>query len=217
LATPREDFEARVRELLAFIHHVERQSQESPQDDGPMIGQTLRAAAYLMTYNMVEATARNVVCAIFDRLSTERVSFDEVRTELKSVILRHARQKNPDELAPKLLLIATDIFIEAFDAEQLFGGNVDARELRKTAKMLGYSEHTHTDGAALLTIKTNRNDLAHGHKTFSELGRDVSVSELRQHVARAVWYMRAVLRNVEAYLVAGEYLAYSQSNPAGAE
>jgi hypothetical protein len=64
----------------------------------------------------------------------------------------------------------------------LFSGNIDAREIRETAKSYGFSDKTDgmktQNGNDLLKIKTNRNDLAHGDKSFSDVGKDASAEEL---------------------------------------
>ncbi|MDB4988889.1 MAG: hypothetical protein JWN04_4067 [Myxococcaceae bacterium] len=56
-------------------------------------------------------------------------------------------------------------------------------------------------------MKNHRNDLAHGVKAFSELGRDIAVEDLRSHVAHAIVHMRSMLGDIELYLDSKAYLA----------
>ena len=57
-----------------------------------------------------------------------------------------------------------------------------------------------------MIIKSKRNDLAHGNKSFGEVGRDVSIRELIQYKNETIEYMRAILQNIEEYLTDQQYL-----------
>ncbi|MDJ0636882.1 MAG: MAE_28990/MAE_18760 family HEPN-like nuclease, partial [Xenococcaceae cyanobacterium MO_188.B29] len=97
-----------------------------------------------------------------------------------------------------------------FDKEKLFSGNIDARKIKQTAEIYGFSYKTDPkktqDGYDLLKIKTNRNDLAHGFKSFEEVGRDASADELLQIKKRVICYLREILQNIETYISKQEYL-----------
>jgi hypothetical protein len=205
----REDFRQRASELLVYLHHVVQVTESAQTDRQKALGRSLRAATYLVTYNLIEATARNTVRAVFDRLGGEAVSFDVLSLQLKRLLLAHAKLRSSDQLAVSFGSIATDIVTKVFDPSVLFAGNVDAKKLRETAKKVGYRPNwsTQSVAATLLTVKTHRNDLAHGNKSFDEIGRDATVTDLRNHVAGAIRYMREVMRNVEQFLANREYLA----------
>ena len=81
--------------------------------------------------------------------------------------------------------------------------------MRRTAKQIGYKLNSTTRKAepALLAVKNNRNDLAHGNKTFSEVGWDATVPDLRRHANQAILYMCEVMRNVERFVKNREYLS----------
>ena len=51
-----------------------------------------------------------------------------------------------------------------------------------------------------------RNDLAHGNKSFSEVGRLVSISDLLKIKDEVIEYIGQILRNIELYLNSKEYL-----------
>lgn len=99
---------------------------------------------------------------------------------------------------------------DRFDKEKLFSGNIDARKIRKTSEMYGFSCKTNSqktkDGSDLLTVKTNRNDLAHGFKSFEEVGRDATADELLEIKKRVISYLKGILENIESYLSNKEYL-----------
>lgn len=172
---------------------------------------TLKATAFLLLYNLVESTMRNAIEAIFEEISNRSISFDELRSELKSIIIKNFKQNySTDNLMENITLISVDIISVTFDKSKLFSGNLDARKIRDTARDYGFSSQTNSrktrDGIDLLKIKTNRNDLAHGFKSFNDIGKDTSVEDLLAIETRVVSYLREILQNIETYLDNQEYL-----------
>jgi hypothetical protein len=51
--------------------------------------------------------------------------------------------------------------------------------------------------------------LAHGFKSFTEVGRDKTADELLAIESRVVKYLSQILQNIEAYLENHEYLDVS--------
>ncbi|MFQ4142999.1 MULTISPECIES: MAE_28990/MAE_18760 family HEPN-like nuclease [Chlorogloeopsis] len=173
---------------------------------------TLKASGFLLLYNLVESTMRNAIEAIFDELSSQGVSFDEVRPELKKVVLKNLKKCNPDKILDNITVISLDIISACFDKEDLFSGNIDGRLVKDIASQYGFSYKTNAikteNGTDLWTIKTNRNDLAHGIKSFTEVGRDKTADELLTIKSKVIRYLRQILLNIELYLVNKEYLNY---------
>ena len=93
----------------------------------------------------------------------------------------------------------------------MFSGNIDARKIKETAEAYGFSYQTTArktqDGNDLLKIKTNRNDLAHGFKSFEEVGKDATAEDLLQIKKRVICYLREILQNIEDYILRKEYLS----------
>ena len=153
---------------------------------------------------------RNVIESIFDRLRNDDVSYDQIRPELKKVVLRNIKKRNPDKIFLSKKSISVDIITAGFDKEDLFSGNIDGRKIRDTAAEYGFSHSTDPfktgNGMDLFTIKANRNDLAHGIKSFTEVGRDKTVDELLEIKNKTISYLRQILKNIEIYLDNQEYL-----------
>jgi hypothetical protein len=55
-------------------------------------------------------------------------------------------------------------------------------------------------------VRENRNDLAHGIKSFEEVGRDKTIEELIGIKEELVEYLRQILENIQDYLEKQEYL-----------
>ncbi len=175
------------------------------------LAKTLKATGFLLLYNLIESTIRNAIEAIFDNIAEQKVSFDDLRDEIKKIIIQNFKNnKSTDNLLKRINNIAVDIISASFDKEKLFSGNIDARKIKQTADIYGFSYKTDAkktqDGNDLLKIKTNRNDLAHGFKSFEEVGRDASADELLQIKKRVICYLREILQNIETYIFKQEYL-----------
>ena len=153
---------------------------------------------------------RNIIEAIFDQLRSEGISYDEIRPELKKVVLKNLKKRNPDEVFSSIAAISVDIISAGFDKKDLFSGNLDGKKIRETAAEYGFShltDHTKTgSGSDLLTVKANRNDLAHGIKSFAEIGRDKTADELLEIKKKVIRYLKQILKNIETYLYNKDYL-----------
>ena len=182
----------------------------------PELLKTLKASGFLLLYNLVEATMRNVIEAIFDKLRSEGISYDEIRPELKKMVLKNLKKRNPDKILSSIVAISVDIITAGFDKEDLFSGNIDGKKIRETATEYGFSHSTDClktgDGSDLLTVKTNRNDLAHGVKSFTEVGRDYAADNLLEIKNKVIRYLKQILQNIETYLDNAEYLDASAAN-----
>lgn len=176
----------------------------------PQLSNTLKASAYLLLYNLVESSMRNAIEAIFKELQSQQVPFDRIKPELKKIVLQNFKRQNPDKVLVQIRDISLDIIAVGFDKEELFSGNIDGLLIRKIAKSYGFSSRTDYakthDGIDLLSVKTNRNDLAHGVKSFAEVGKDKTADELIEVKNKVVNYLRQILENIETYLVNKEYL-----------
>jgi hypothetical protein len=171
----------------------------------------LKASGFLLLYNLVEATMRNAIEAIFDELQNQGVSYDQIRPELKKIVLKNLKKRDPNEIFSSITTtISIDIIKAGFKKEDIFSGNLDSRKIRKTATEYGFSYLTNhsktTNGSDLLTIKKNRNDLAHGSKSFAEIGKDQTVDDLLKIQYKTIRYLRKILENIEQYLLNRDYL-----------
>ena len=61
------------------------------------------------------------------------------------------------------------------------------------------------DGNDLLTVKTTRNDLAHGSKSFAEVGRNFTILDIVRIKDKVIAYLSAMLANVSVYIQQQDY------------
>lgn len=215
----RREFEERKKEIRRYLKFIARLDSKKIQlsesgsserayehSEEQELLKTLKANLFLLLYNLIEATTKNSIEAIFDRLSRESVSFDVCRSELKQVVLKNLKGHSVDKIHVSLGSIANDIITKTFRKDNLFSGNVDERKIRETAENYGFA-HPRANGNELLTVKSMRNDLAHGDKTFSAVGADYDVPRLRKIALQVFKYLGEFIKNIELYLKSKLYLA----------
>lgn len=224
------DFNARAQEVndyFIFLESLEKKTTklavfDTPstykiQSLDPELAKTLKANGFLLLYNLVESTMRNAIEAIFDEFKIQAVSFDHLRPKIKMIILQNLKNRSPNKIYLTINQLSTDIITATFEREELFSGNVDAKLIKETAEKYDFSYKTDAkktkNGQNLVVIKRNRNDLAHGIKSFEEVGRDQTIEELLEIKEEVVEYLRQILENIRDYLDKKEYLELPIGNP----
>ncbi|VEP16910.1 conserved hypothetical protein [Hyella patelloides LEGE 07179] len=144
-------------------------------------------------------------------MNNQNISFDDLKKDIKKIIVKNFKKnKETDTLLDVINNISLDIISASFDKEQLFSGNIDARKIKQVAKDYSFSCKTNgrktRDGIDLLKIKTNRNYLAHGFKSFKDVGKENTAEELLEIKKRVICYLREILQNIEDYISKKEYL-----------
>ena len=217
--TVQQDFQTRAAEIenyfrfvkslddgTADLHAAGGTSPAMNQEDFESLVKTLKANGFILLYNLVESTMKNAIEAIFDEFRTQGVSFDACREEVRQIVITNLKSHNPDKIFSSLNPIAEKVLTETFRKEKAFAGNVDAAKIRAVAADYGF-QNPIAKGDNLLTVKTNRNDLAHGDKAFADVGRDYDVTRLMTIKSEVMVYLREVLKNIGDYLTTRSYLA----------
>lgn len=196
-----------VRRYFALVSSTER-SQSSVKIDIDRL-HILRAGSFLIIYNLIEATARAGVQAIHDDMAAKRVPFHDLNDGIRKEVVKGFKRNGNADKHSDLPDLPVDIVSVSLDVEAHFSGNVDARLLKNIADLYGFSidaDRSKTqDGADLLTIKTTRNDLAHGDKTYDDVGRGYTARNLLEIGTRSLAYMEAFIGSVSEYLSAEGY------------
>lgn len=166
---------------------------------------TLKANGFLLLYNLVESTLKNCIEAIFDEIKQRSVSFDHCRMEVRKLILENLKKREIDDILISLSSISLDIAFATFRKDELFSGNVDARLVKKLATKYGFAPPSGKSDN-LLTVKTNRNDLAHGLKSFAEVGRDFDLERLEEILKEIIEFLQSLIASVAHYISNKSYL-----------
>ena len=159
----------------------------------------LKANGFLLLYNLIEATIRNSINAIFESVHSKNITFKHLTDNLRKLWIRqevkNIKYEDIFNLSKKIL--ENELIL--FKAECVnISGTIDAQKIRDIAKQFGYQEAK--DGRDLITIKEKRNKLAHGEYTFSEIGKDYTVRDLIKFKDNTKSYLDSVLSNIEQYI-----------------
>ncbi len=165
---------------------------------------TTKGTVYLILYNLIEATMREAVLVIHEKISDNNIPFDNLRNELKLKILSRTK-KDKIELNTMLANMNGNIAFMfhkvSLNSKDLFAGNIDRSEIQKVASVYGFSSNTDytktKHGSDLRTVMRHRNDLAHGNKTFSSVGSEKSAQALRQLSNEVISYIYEISDNIQ--------------------
>jgi hypothetical protein len=213
----RRDFNVRAAEIKNYLNFaseidsgklVLHYGAESTLSSGDALAwsKTVRASCFLLIYNLVESTMKNAVAAIFNDLQLHAIPFDACREGIRRVVLNNFKALSPERALGELLQIALDVVIKTFDKDKIFSGNIDSRKIVEVAGIYGFASPT-GQGHHLLTIKNNRNDLAHGDRSFDDIGRDYDIEEIVTMFDLSKSYLESALTSIEHYIDNQTYLA----------
>ncbi|HEY4080127.1 MAG TPA: MAE_28990/MAE_18760 family HEPN-like nuclease [Burkholderiaceae bacterium] len=197
------EFDRRNLEIDEYLAHLELLEKSS--GTSVTLINTMKSSALLMTYNVIESTMTNLLQDVFDHLQAQNIGFDSLNDKMKELVLSFAKRHSPSKLVEKMKAQALDIVIACFDRSDVFSGNLDAREIRDTMKRLGIkTTHAYTE-AALLNVKTERNNLAHGSKSFSDCGKSYTAGQLRDIHKKTIGLLGKAIIDFESFLNAQAY------------
>jgi len=225
-----EEFKGRAAEVDAYFAFLEntlgpeactRPTRDAP--DKPIPSETqmvLKAAAFLVLYNAVEATVRSAVAEVYSALIKKAVTFEKARDEIRRLYIGIEFGKRfPGDVAASfegyrshaLTLVNRAIQREVLQMEVLGRGwgNLDAQQIRVLCERhgidLGAAEEL-PGGGSVRTVKERRNHLAHGEFTFSEVGRDYSIKDLHRIKKEVYDFISKVLDRFRRFVDGAKYL-----------
>lgn len=208
-----EDFAHRrsqVRRYLAVVSRTEREVRLNGNRklDTDRL-HVLRAGTFLILYNLVEASARAALEAIYDAMSSERVPFSALNAGIRREVIKGFKRNADVDKHAEMVDVPVEFVSVSLDIEYHFSGNVDSRLIGKIAERYGFSSQTEyvmtQGGKDLKSVKDNRNDLAHGLVSYDEIGRKYTTRDLIGVVYRTILYVENILSNVADYLDAKGY------------
>lgn len=163
-----------------------------------------KANLLLMLYNLIESTVTSFIQSIYDEIADLEIEYHDVSEVLQDLWLE-VRFKDAYKLnssfnsyKKKAKELISEIINQnslTFTLDKLPGvsGNLDSKAIHNVYKKHGINYSTESkanhDNGLLTSIKRNRNDLAHGNKTFMESGREVSILELENDLSEIEKYL----------------------------
>ncbi|HAO47873.1 MAG TPA: hypothetical protein DCR35_00375 [Runella sp.] len=150
--------------------------------------------------------------AIHKEFTIKQISYDTLSNSVKTEIFKYLQGKNVkvENFIKNVENIVFDILKFPPQPRDIFSGNVDAREIKRISEKYGFSCKTNakktSNGSKLLTVKSRRNDLAHGFISFQECGKEYSIQDLILIKKEVIAYISEILNNIQEYLDNRMYL-----------
>lgn len=233
--TIREEFNKRVAEINSFYEILSIIELENPHISANKIEDesvvetelqinsskvdTLRSTTYLLLYNLIESTVYNSVISIFDEISDKGLKYFDIVEDVQKYWLnnlyKHDDKKKKETIIETIMNVAIQIFNDTIvlaSNEINYGGSLDAKTIFATAKSMKidignvhriYDENKH--GQTLKEIKQKRNWLAHGEKSFIEVGSTSSFGQLEEAKSNVFDFLSEFISAVESYIANQQY------------
>lgn len=233
--TIREEFNKRVAEINSFYEILSIIELENPcisankiEDESIVEVELqinsskvdkLRSTTYLLLYNLIESTVFNSITSIFDEISDKGLTYFDIIKDVQKYWLnnlyKHDDKKKKETIIETIMSVAIQIFnnkISLASNEINYGGSLDAKTIFATAKSMKidignvrriYDENKH--GQILMEIKQKRNWLAHGEKSFIEIGSTSSFIQLEDAKNNVFAFLSEFISAVEYYIANQQY------------
>lgn len=202
-------FEERKTDIFHTLHLLEEIEKNT---NTIKAGASLKSSIFIMLYNLIEGVVTQSFVKVFDTVSNVSV-FSLLNNDIKLLYLKpHPTKirtsKDILEFTNELSVLHKQSFDNYSKESDLFSGNLDARKIRELLTgSLGIKYEYHCDNEErLLLIKNFRNQLAHGERSYSELGRDYLKSDIEKYCNATFDYLEGFIKIIEIYILEEGYL-----------
>lgn len=186
--------------------------------------ETIQSSGFLLLYNLIESTMTAAIDSIYQTLQRLEVQYHQSNTDLFIFTLREDLRKEflkqyssifsnegIKEISTQKTYIFGTLTNKGYNKKNLFNGNIDCAEINEISfKKFGFKVRPISgfpfDPEHILTIKTKRNELAHGALTFNEVSNSLAIGELRIHFDSTLRLLNGVFLSVDNYLINQRYL-----------
>lgn len=117
-----------VDDYFIFLDSLEKQTTQLAvldsagkyqiQNLDPELAKTLKANGFLLLYNLVESTMRNAIEAIFEEFKNKSISFDQLKPEIKLIVLQNLKNRSPKKIYLTINQLSTDIIEELLEMKE---------------------------------------------------------------------------------------------------
>lgn len=171
----------------------------------------LRSNSFLLLYNLVESSIRNAIIAIYDSVHDDSLNYEELSDKLQDVWLTYKSnqfsesKRNFKRWLKELISDVKQDNVVVFDKESIkISGNLDYDNINKIINAYGIYGRITGDKSIIKQsmdkVKSERNLLAHGNKTFCQSGEIITINELKKIRDVIIDYLNEVLLNTECYI-----------------
>jgi len=199
-------FNERKQEVEVFIQFIEKIEQEATYADEIKI---LKSQAVLMLYNLIEGTVNKGISCIFDEINDSSLKQEETCEQIRIMWLRYFKLHCDDNGNNQKTLSCINSFIDKKvdidigkfrenNPSYLKGGSLDSRAIKEILKK--FSIEFSTFEYKLKEVKKERNHLAHGEKSFTEIGQNKSILDVKESKEKVVTFLALYVTEIDQYI-----------------
>jgi hypothetical protein len=179
----------------------------------------MRSNCYLILYNLVEATIRNAIWAVYDTIEDNSIPYENLSESIKKIWLADRASELSEITSTTRLQSNIQTAIEdrlssrgvKFSRTRIsLSGNLDLAAIEKIINEYGFYGRLKADktklGKALLKVKHERNALAHGNKSFKQSAEIITIQDLFDIKDLILAYMGDITNNTTHFLETKKYL-----------
>lgn len=104
-------------------------------------------------------------------------------------------------------MISNNVVLEELPSD--ISGNLDMRKIVSLSNSMGNNlgciPNSNETGTILLKIKTERNNLGHGNKTFSSVGAELTINDLEKYKNIVIAFLDYIIEKFESYVADKKY------------
>lgn len=180
-----------------------------------------KAGIVLMLYNAVESIITKCIARIHQALIDDCLCFDDCNDAIQKLIIvyyENAKSKSSNIHDQVPYIIALHNYLKGHSTFSLshdelskyytlYSGNLDAKEVRGVLKQYGIAtdDNGELQVSELQSIKKYRNQLAHGEKSFHEIGVAITIQQVDQMIQKTQAFLNAVINTVSRYITNQQY------------
>ena len=199
-------FDERKDEVEQFFIFLEKIEEDNTYSSDMAI---LKSQAILMLYNLIEGSVNRGIEYIFDSVADCHLQHNELSTDIRVMWFRYFDLHSDDSGRSRESLVELDKFINdiveinlsqfrKYNKSYFSSGTLDSGAIKKILKKFSiecsFSEHQ------LQTVKKDRNFLAHGEKSFTEVSQQEALSDIKIKKDKIVVYLNRYVAVIEEYV-----------------
>ncbi len=190
----------RYREIRELIIKL-AVDENSGLSNNPSIT-TLKAALFLIFYNLIESVMYTIYEVLFDEISINCSRFSKLSPSVQQQYKKYDKKNCIAE--DDLLALSLEDYLRKVT---LFSGNLDARAIRTLLHDWGIEADFHVkEEERLRDIREYRNTLAHGERAFKEIGRNYTMRDMRKYSRTLYQYLNSLVQTIKPYIEEKRYM-----------
>lgn len=205
----KEDLRQRDEDIEKLYRHLIQQNESDE------LSYIITANLFVMLYNKIEFFFREFIFSIYDEIHDQNVLFFQLKPHVQQIIADYLFPKDSTKQKKYNLLkslFENNITYYKPEKADIANGNIDGELIKEVLKQyrINHSQIYCTGDITLHTLKVIRNKLAHGEESFSSIGKQFSVIQVKKLKEDIERIFLALQDELEIFLNDKHYLMMEQ-------